>query len=297
MNLELFCARTGRIIECAEEKCDSLLINYKEHLYNKYNRYFLAFFLCEIFNLAIAAGQFYITDKFLGRSYLSYGSDVYRYYSIPEEERGLYGNHNPMCQTFPRVVSCTYFRYGGGGRQEALQALCIIALNIIIDKVYLVLWIWFVILLIFGSFRIIQRCLQTLSIFRYHLLRLRMHRYFKDSEQCANIQAYVANCSIGDWFVLYQMSKNMNRRLFYMFLNKLAKSGRSPVKNKKDNNLAESLITVQKEEKSDAEKTPQENEEKDKKEEKEEKKADTVEETDERRRKKESLDREGRCIY
>ena len=61
----------------------------------------------------------------------------------------------------------------------------------------------------------------------------------------------------------------------------------------KDNNLAENLITVQKEEKSDAEKTPQENEEKDKKEEKEEKKADTVEETDERRRKKESLDREG----
>ena len=62
---------------------------------------------------------------------------------------------------------------------------------------------------------------------------------------------------------------------------------------KKDNNLAESLITVQKEEKSDAEKTIKENEEKDQKEEKEEKKADTVEETNERRRKKESSDGEG----
>ena len=61
----------------------------------------------------------------------------------------------------------------------------------------------------------------------------------------------------------------------------------------KDNNLAENLITVQKEEKSDAEKTTQENEEKDKKEEKDEKKADTVEETNERRRKKESSDGEG----
>ena len=59
---------------------------------------------------------------------------------------------------------------------------------------------------------------------------------------------------------------------------------------KKDNNLAESLITEQKEEKSDAEKTIKENEEKDQK---EEKKADTVEETNERRRKKESSDGEG----
>ena len=50
------------------------------------------------------------------------------------------------------------------------------------------------------------------------------------------------------------------------------------------------MITEQKEEKSDAEKTIKENEEKDQK---EEKKADTVEETNERRRKKESSDGEG----
>merc|ERR1711874_152836 len=31
------------------------------------------------------------------------------------------------------------------------------------------------------------------------------------------------DCSYGDWFVLYQMSKNMNRRLFFMFLTTLAK--------------------------------------------------------------------------
>jgi hypothetical protein len=32
------------------------------------------------------------------------------------------------------VASCTYFRYGKGGRQEALQALCILALNIVIGR-------------------------------------------------------------------------------------------------------------------------------------------------------------------
>ena len=33
-----------------------------------------------------------------------------------------------------------------------------------------------------------------------------------------HIQHYIANCSIGDWFVLYQMSKNMNKRFFSEFL-------------------------------------------------------------------------------
>ena len=33
-----------------------------------------------------------------------------------------------------------------------------------------------------------------------------------------HIQHYVATCSIGDWFVLYQMSKNMNKRFFAEFL-------------------------------------------------------------------------------
>jgi hypothetical protein len=33
---------------------------------------------------------------------------------------------------------------------------------------------------------------------------------------------YLDGCTIGDWFVLYQMSKNLNRRFFYDFLLTLA---------------------------------------------------------------------------
>ena len=37
------------------------------------------------------------------------------------------------------------------------------------------------------------------------------------------IQEYIKNIKIGDWFVLYQMSKNLNRGFFYQFLIALAK--------------------------------------------------------------------------
>ena len=33
-----------------------------------------------------------------------------------------------------------------------------------------------------------------------------------------HIQHYVRSCSVGDWFVLYQMNKNMNKRFFAEFL-------------------------------------------------------------------------------
>lgn len=45
------------------------------------------------------------------------------------------GRKNPMCNTFPRIASCDYWRWGSGGRQENINAICILGLNHINDKV------------------------------------------------------------------------------------------------------------------------------------------------------------------
>ena len=44
------------------------------------------------------------------------------------------------------------------------------------------------------------------------------HQYITNNKQRQQIEHYVTNCSIGDWFVLYQMNKNMNKRFFAEFL-------------------------------------------------------------------------------
>eukprot|EP00092_Neocalanus_flemingeri_P004139 GFUD01004453.1.p1 GENE.GFUD01004453.1~~GFUD01004453.1.p1 ORF type:complete len:480 (-),score=121.93 GFUD01004453.1:122-1561(-) len=221
--------KTAKIIEDAEQKCDCLLTTFNLQLRNKYDRYFYGFLGCEVLNIVIVISQLFLTNRFLGGNFLTYGSDVYQYYSLPAEETTLENIHNPMCEAFPRVASCTYYQYGAGGGQNALNALCILSLNIIIDKVYLIIWFWYVFLIVFGLVRLIQRMFQVSPIFRYRLMKLRMHRYFKKSENIENIKCYLGDCSIGDWFVLYQMSKNMNRRLFFMFLTNLAKVPRSQI--------------------------------------------------------------------
>ena len=48
-------------------------------------------------------------------------------------------------------------------------------------------------------------------------------KYFKRDKKSHNIRTYVYKCSRGDWFVLYQLSKNLNRPFFMDFLKELTR--------------------------------------------------------------------------
>ena len=122
--------------------------------------------------------QIFLTNKFLSYNFLGYGVRVWAYYSQPAEER-RHGGINPMCETFPRLVSCDYVRYtlqllllswiawfsryGFAGGKTSLNAICILALNMINDKIFLVLWLWYFVLLFIGFYRFVYRIVQISS--------------------------------------------------------------------------------------------------------------------------------------
>merc|ERR1711936_503312 len=125
-----------------------------------------------------------------------------------------------MCEVFPKVATCDYIRFGRlGGGQSSKNAICVLSLNIINDKVFAILWFWHLFLLVAGTMRIFTRTFQlSSSTIRYFLMKIQMHRYLSNNRHAKHIQHYVINCSIGDWFVLYQMDKQMNKRFFSEFL-------------------------------------------------------------------------------
>jgi len=214
---------TTRFIEDPEEKRDKLVKFFKDNIHNKYNIYYFGFIFCEFLNFLVVCISMYFTHRFLEYRFLFYGFRVWTYYSIPHEE--MQTRQNPMCYVFPRIVSCDYHRFGTGGKQENLNAICILALNIINDKVFLVLWWWFILLIFLGFLRLLFRLIQINSVrLRYSMLNLRMHRYFKRSENVKKVRTYIELCSRGDWFVLYQLSKNLNRPFFMDFLVTLART-------------------------------------------------------------------------
>ena len=59
--------KDSKVVEDAEEKVQSLLFTFNQHLRNKYDRYYYVFVGCEASNLFIVLAQLLLTNSFLGR--------------------------------------------------------------------------------------------------------------------------------------------------------------------------------------------------------------------------------------
>ena len=92
----------GRVVEDSDKKKHTLLLNYREHVHNKFNRYAFCFFFCELLNILILVTQVFVTNAFLNYRYMDYGYQVYKYYMLPPEERQKFDAINPMCEVFAK---------------------------------------------------------------------------------------------------------------------------------------------------------------------------------------------------
>lgn len=54
--------------------------------------------------------------------------------------------HDPLATTFPRVTQCSFKKFGASGTIETRESLCILPQNILNEKVFILMWFWFVIL-------------------------------------------------------------------------------------------------------------------------------------------------------
>merc|ERR1711997_1100383 len=120
--------------------------------------YAMKFFFCELLCLINVIGQMYFTDRFLGYTFMTYGSDVFAMtFGDPE------GRSDPMNVVFPKVTKCPFHKYGPSGTVTRHDGLCILALNIINEKIYVFLWFWFVGVAIMSALAIIYRMLIILT--------------------------------------------------------------------------------------------------------------------------------------
>ena len=93
--------------------------------------------------------------------------------------------------------------------------------------------------------RLLQRLGLLNSNFRLFLLLLKMRLDFDASPDGDNVKDFIRGSAIGDWFVLYQMSKNLNQSLYFRFLVKLAQ----PLSEKKEVTINSCKTKQKKEEK------------------------------------------------
>ena len=67
-----------------------------------------------------------------------------------------------MSRVFPKMTKCTFHKFGGSGTIQVVDSMCVLAMNILSEKIYIFLWFWFIILAVITGiqvvFRIVQMC-------------------------------------------------------------------------------------------------------------------------------------------
>lgn len=190
-----------------------LLLDYFQTNLHCQNFYAIRFIICEVLNFVNVVAQIYFVDYFLEGEFSTYGSDVIKFTELEPEERA-----DPMARVFPKVTKCTFHKYGPSGTVQKFDGLCVLPLNIVNEKIYVFLWFWFILLTVLTGLCIIYRAAIVMSpSLRLYLLRARSRL----SSQ-KDVQIIADKFQLGDWFILYQLGKNIDPLIFKDLVSSLA---------------------------------------------------------------------------
>lgn len=95
---------------------------------------------CEALNLANVLAQLWLMDRLLDGRFYAYGASVFL---RSGDAAALAAD-----RAFPKVTACEFRKYGPSGTLETYDAMCVMALNVVNEKVYAALWLWYVAVLV-----------------------------------------------------------------------------------------------------------------------------------------------------
>lgn len=114
-----------------------------------------------------------------------------------------------------QITKCTFYKYGPSGTIQAYDAMCIMALNIINEKIYTFFWFWYIFLFGASVLGVLWRAITV-------CLHARSHRFNEMvfSHVCPGrlnpwrLLTVTNHCNYTDWLFLKYLSKNMDGLLF-----------------------------------------------------------------------------------
>jgi len=178
----------------------------------------LKFFFCECLNFINVVGQIYLTDRFLGGQFTKYGTEVLEMVDMDPEERT-----DPMSRVFPRMTKCLFHKFGGSGTIQRFDALCVLGMNIMNEKIYIFVWFWFIALAVITGCNLVLRILQFfVPSIRDRLVKLENLGYLDKTLSREDIEKVVGKLAYPDWLILYYLAQSMDKKNFGALVSNLA---------------------------------------------------------------------------
>lgn len=106
---------------------------------------------------------------------------------------------------FPRLTKCTFHRYGSSGDVQKHDAMCILPINIVNEKIYVVLWFWFYFIAAVSAVAVIYRLLTFFS----RAARVNATYLHCRTTNKRELRDIIEHASVGDWFIIDLLSRNM----------------------------------------------------------------------------------------
>jgi hypothetical protein len=184
-----------------------------KHL-DTHNWYAFCYWFSELLCFVNVVVQIFLMDLFFNGDFVKYGWNIL---AFPEMEQGE--RFDSIAFIFPRQTKCTFFRYGPGNGIETLDALCILPLNVVNEKTYIYLWFWYIVLAVASGVVVVIRVIVALFPKQRRLLIC-----FADP---AVGRALTEDLSIGDWWVLYMLGKNLEPGYYAQILCEVASKKRA----------------------------------------------------------------------
>ncbi|XP_073831327.1 innexin family member shaking B isoform X1 [Musca autumnalis] len=195
----------GICSEAEKKQKKKLLLDYLWENLRYHNWWAYRYYVCELLALINVIGQMFLMNRFFDGEFMTFGLDVIQYMETDQEDR-----MDPMIYIFPRMTKCTFFKYGSSGEVEKHDAICILPLNVVNEKIYIFLWFWFILLTLLTLLTIIYRVVIIFSPrMRVYLFRMRFRLVRRDA-----IEIIVRRSKMGDWFLLYLLGENIDTVIF-----------------------------------------------------------------------------------
>ena len=182
------------------------------------------YFSCEALNVVNILFQIFIVDEFLQGNFFDLGV------------RWLENDEEVLESVFPKLTKCTFHKFGKSGSMELHDALCVMSLNIINEKVYTLLWFWFLLLLVITLGGLVLRLLTMFLHGRSRAFNRIVWREVNPGTplKAAEIEMLATKLTYSDWLFLVYLGKNMDSRMFRKVVAELTQT------------LGKSLLTLRK---------------------------------------------------
>lgn len=201
------------------------MIEYLQNCFTFSNLLVYKYYLCHVIMFINLIVQITVLNAIFNNQFVTYGIDAFYYSFIDSDIYGLRDMHgksttelnSPMDFVFPKITKCSMEVLSeAGNRLDQYSFMCVLPLNIVHDKFFLVLWFWFLILTVLTVAQLIfdTLCI-TIPMLRKRLFKRRFGPYLSDCSQHSS--------NLSEWFLLYLIGSNSDQFAFTALLKKLEK--------------------------------------------------------------------------